>query len=389
MVAFVHPQSLDVLAHERFDELEIVTTLRGRSQELSLEQAVEPEQRRIACELFLDERTCLRRPLLRERQREDRVEQIERRILLLIRFQHPERLSRVALPAIRVGEALGDERQECRILRLDPLPRVNRRGGIALLRLEVPEQDHRPRAGAIFAERLIDATTCRGEVGFEHGRLRELAVVMRDLLEVRGFRDRFHPARHRDRLRPVFLLLVDGDQEPQGGVLERRAVELRKELFGAVEKTSAMKVLRELEDGGLPLVGGKTRPIEQVLVHPRGPVDLALPPEQAPECEMQVDRLRVDLDDLDERLDGLVRLLVQQKVESPKIRQRQRSRFAQQMLDVDPRRGPSQREKESRDRQQPPEFELQARRPVLPTDRGRAKRSSALDGSVRPLKSRA
>jgi hypothetical protein len=36
--------------------------------------------------------------------------------------------------------------------------------------------------------------------------------------------------------------------------------------------------------------------VEQILVHPDGAVDLALSPEQAAEREMQVDRLRIDLD---------------------------------------------------------------------------------------------
>ena len=84
-------------------------------------------------------------------------------------------------------------------------------------------------------------------------------------------------------------------------------------------------------------------------MHPRRAVDLALPPEQAAEREVQVDRLRIDLDDLDERLDRLVRLLVQQEIEAAKIRQRQRARFAQQVLDVDARRDPAQPEEQRRE----------------------------------------
>src|SRR5208337_2357170 len=72
--------------------------------------------------------------------------------------------------------------------------------------------------------------------------------------------------------------------------------------------------------------------------------------------EVQVDRLRVDLDHLDERLDRLVRLLVEQEVETAEVRQRQRARFAQEMLDVDARGNPAEREKQDRERQQPPEL---------------------------------
>ena len=55
---------------------------------------------------------------------------------------------------------------------------------------------------------------------------------------------------------------------------------------------------------------------------------------------------------------GLVRLLVQQEVEAAKIGQRQRARLAQQMLDVDARGDPAEREEHDRDRQQPPELEF-------------------------------
>ena len=56
---------------------------------------------------------------------------------------------------------------------------------------------------------------------------------------------------------------------------------------------------------------------------------------------MKIDRLRIDLDDFDERLDGLVGLLVQQEIQAAKVRQRQRARLTQQMLDVDARGDPS------------------------------------------------
>jgi hypothetical protein len=46
-------------------------------------------------------------------------------------------------------------------------------------------------------------------------------------------------------------------------------------------------------------------------------IDLAAAPEEAAECELQLDRLRILLRDLQERLDRLVRLLLQQEVEAP------------------------------------------------------------------------
>ena len=99
---------------------------------------------------------------------------------------------------------------------------------------------------------------------------------------------------------------------------------------------------------GLPLVRRQIGAVEQVLVHADGAIDLALPAEQVAQREVQVDRLRIDLDHLDERLDRLVGLLVQQEVEAAEVRQRQRARFAQQVLDVDARGDPAQARRTAR-----------------------------------------
>ena len=157
-------------------------------------------------------------------------------------------------------------------------------------------------------------------------------------------------------------------------VLERRAVELGEQLLGTVEQARAVEVLRELEGRGRALLGGQVGPIEQVLVHADRAVDLAVAAEQAAEREVQVDRLRIDLHDLDERLDRLVGLLVQQEVEAAEVRQRQRARFAQQVLDVDARGDPAQPEEQRRDRQQPPELEFHGvRQPGRVTARRRTR----------------
>jgi hypothetical protein len=50
-----------------------------------------------------------------------------------------------------------------------------------------------------------------------------------------------------------------------------------------------------------------------VLVHADRAVVFAAPAEQTAEREVQLHRLRVDLDHLDEGLDGLVGLLVEQE----------------------------------------------------------------------------
>src|SRR5262249_24977860 len=105
VVAFVHPEALDVLADQLFDELEIVAALGRRRKELRLEQTVESEQRRIARQLLLAQRARRGGSLLRQRQREDCVEQVERRILLLIGLEHPMRLCGAASPTPIAGRA--------------------------------------------------------------------------------------------------------------------------------------------------------------------------------------------------------------------------------------------------------------------------------------------
>jgi hypothetical protein len=92
-------------------------------------------------------------------------------------------------------------------------------------------------------------------------------------------------------------------------------------------------------------------------VHADRPVGLAAAAEQATQREMQLDGLVVDLDRLDEGVDGLVGLLVEQEVEAGQVGARQRPRLLDHMLDVDAGGQPAQHEKQ-RKRQQPPEFEF-------------------------------
>ena len=86
-------------------------------------------------------------------------------------------------------------------------------------------------------------------------------------------------------------------------------------------------------------------------------LDLAAAAKQRAQREMQLDGLRLDLDDLDERLDRLVRLLVEQEIQAFEIRPRQRARFRDQVLDVDARSEPAEREEE-RQCEQPPVFDF-------------------------------
>src|SRR5204862_6172938 len=100
-------------------------------------------------------------------------------------------------------------------------------------------------------------------------------------------RDCFQAPGRRARLGPVLLLLVDGNQEAERRMFERRSVEPREELLGAVEQAGAMEILRELEERRLALVRREVRAVEQVLVHARRTLDLSLPAEKTPQREVQ------------------------------------------------------------------------------------------------------
>ena len=93
-------------------------------------------------------------------------------------------------------------------------------------------------------------------------------------------------------------------------------------------------------------------------MHAYGAVDLALAAKEVAQRKVKIDRLRVDLDHFDERFDGFVRLLVEQKIQAPEIGKRQRPRLAQEMLDVDARGNPPHGKKQRRDGKQPPELKV-------------------------------
>ena len=67
--------------------------------------------------------------------------------------------------------------------------------------------------------------------------------------------------------------------------------------------------------------------------------------------------IRIYLDNLDERVNRLVRLLVEKKIQAAKIGTRQGLRLRHQMTDINPRRGPAKTEK-NRQREQPPEVDF-------------------------------
>ena len=196
-----------------------------------------------------------------------------------------------------------------------------------------------------------------------HLRLRQLAVEVRDLALARLPGDRVHPVGRIDGFEPVLLLLVDLEQELERGLLVAGALQLEEHLLGAIQQAGLEVVLRQLVQGSQALLSGEVGTIDQVLVHADGAFHFPAPAEQAAQGKMQLDGLGIHLDHLDERLDGLVRLLIDEEVETAKVRRRQRARLGQKLFDVDARREPSQAE-EDRESDQPPELEFHALTPT-------------------------
>ena len=184
-----------------------------------------------------------------------------------------------------------------------------------------------------------------------------LAIEVGDFLLVRLPGDDFQLLRAVDRFLPVLLLLVDVAQVLQRVLGMRAARQLREELLRAVKEPRLEIVLGKLEQRVELLFLRQVGALDQVLVHADRALDFAAPAKQRTQREMQLDRLRLHFHDLGERLDRLVGLLVEQEIEPFEIRRGQRARLGQQMLDVDARGKPAEREKK-RQREQPPVFDF-------------------------------
>ena len=119
---------------------------------------------------------------------------------------------------------------------------------------------------------------------------------------------------------------------------------------------------QEINLMGVQALGlGKAIAIDQVLVYPDGAVGLATAAEQVAQRKMQFYGFGIDTRRLDERLDRLVGLLVEQKIQSLEVGARQSARFQQQVFDVNACRNPAEAKKYRQD-QQPPEVDFHALR---------------------------
>jgi hypothetical protein len=130
--------------------------------------------------------------------------------------------------------------------------------------------------------------------------------------------------------------------------------EQTESFFRAIEQPRLQKVLPQFVQRVIALANRKVGPAQQILMHADRAVRFAAATEQIAQREMQFDRFRVELDHFDKRVNRLVRLFVEQKIQSADIRTRQVGALGQQRLEVVARSHPAERERDGYD-EQPPE----------------------------------
>lgn len=187
--------------------------------------------------------------------------------------------------------------------------------------------------------------------------LRHLAVELRNLLLARAGARFLQADGGLDGARP-FLLALEDLQQRAARLHAVRGIDQALEGFlGAVQQAGLQVVHAQFILGVRFLLGRQVRARQQVLVHADGALGLAAAAEQVAQREVHIGRFRVQAHDLDEGVDGLVRLVVQEEVQALEIAARQAARLGHQLADVHPRGDPAQAE-ENGHAQQPPEFEF-------------------------------
>ncbi len=99
-----------------------------------------------------------------------------------------------------------------------------------------------------------------------------------------------------------------------GGVFQ-----FSKQTFGPVQNSGFKIILSQFEDSLLALVVIQIGTIYQVVVHAQGAIHLATAAEQTTQRKVQFDRMRIDLDHFDKGLNGLILLLIEQKIQTLEI----------------------------------------------------------------------
>src|SRR6185369_1995427 len=106
-LAAIARQAPGMPVHQAAHQLEVPALVgRARGDDLRLEQAIEPEERRVALELVAHQRIRLLGPLRLERVLEHGVEQVERGVALEVSGEQREALLRAPGVAVGVEQAL-------------------------------------------------------------------------------------------------------------------------------------------------------------------------------------------------------------------------------------------------------------------------------------------
>ena len=301
-----------------------------------------------------------------------RLEQVDRRRLLVQRAQALERRADLAGGARARRVAPGDQVERGRLHRHQRVPQAQRLGVVAAGRGALAGDEQRPGVARRDLARLGDGGVggfglMRG-VGLE----RELAPVVRDARGERAGAARLELAGDLDRRLPLAGALVQVEQgEPRLGV-EGAAGERLVGVLGAVEQAGLHVVLGQRVLGADALVLGQVGAAEQVLVHPHRALVLAAAAEQVAEGEVQVGGVGVLLHRLDEGVDRLVVLLVEQQVQALVVGLGLLL-LAPQLAHVEPRGDPAEGERQRQRPQQPLQLKVHraadAARPTPPPAR--------------------
>jgi hypothetical protein len=142
--------------------------------------------------------------------------------------------------------------------------------------------------------------------------------------------------------------------------------EPRERILGAIEQAALQVVLPEFGERLGTRACGKVGTVQQVRVNAHGAVELAAAPEQVAERVVQFDRLGIELDHLDERIDRLVVLVVQEQVQATEVRARQTRLVGRMRARLEATRKPPGAEQQ-RQREQVPELELDHARSPAPS----------------------
>src|SRR5690606_2371446 len=363
--AYVARQPAGLRLDQLLRELDLGALAVVEQRRLQAEQLVQAEQRRRGAQRLLGPLHGLLAAVALRARIDERGEGVDRRVPTLHLLECVDALVAPADRPEGVEPGLGDEREPRRVIALDFPPGVDRRLRPLLGQRDLAAQQRRTRMTGIGARGELEllqrlAAAARRLTG--ESLRRELAAKMRDRARTVLAEIALQTLGDLDRLRPVAHHLRDLETMLQRLQSVARALQPLEARLGAIEQPRLEVVLAELEQRLLALPFVEVGALDEVLVDANGAVGLSPPAEQVAECEMQLDRFRIDAHDVDERVDRLVGLLVEQEVQAAEIGVGQAVALhgGGRLPGLVARREPAQAE-EQRNGQQPPGFEFEHR----------------------------